>query len=300
MTLAVDISNYTGPITLDQVNAWREAGVGLVLVQAVDPPAGYPPGVTRQQLEVLRDAVMPADAYVFFWFEADAGHVDRALTLLDGFPVRRVWLDLEDTAAQRFDQATTEAKVADALQRCDAWSQGRGLPTAGIYTGHWYWADPLYTGNTQAFADRLLWDSHYDFIADASQGFRAYGGWTECVIKQHIGSSTFCNVAGLDQNCLSASYAEALGAPPVLAQERGEEVSCPPVPADYQEKFGLGAEGWPGVAVNLEGIIRQVMGELEQVTLVEQADEAKLARIREIVARYRSGKLGAIRKLVEA
>src|SRR5579859_3271892 len=161
MSLAVDISNYTGPITVAAVNAWRAAGVGLVIVQAVDPPAGYPPGCTQQQIQTLNQAGMPADAYVFFWFDSPPNHVDHALSLLEGTKVRRVWLDLEDIAAKGYDQPTTEAKVADALQRCDAWSQARNLPAAGIYTGSWYWASELYMGNTQTFKSRDLWDARY-------------------------------------------------------------------------------------------------------------------------------------------
>ena len=103
----------------------------------------------------------------------------------------------EDVAAKGYDQATTEAKVADALQRCDAWSQAHHLPLAGIYTGSWYWASELYMGNPQTSKSRDLWDAHYDYIPDALPGFQSYGGWNGCVIKQHMGSSAFCDVAGL-------------------------------------------------------------------------------------------------------
>jgi hypothetical protein len=302
MTLAVDISNYTGPITSDQVDSWRSAGVGLVIVQAVDPPAAYPAGCTRQQLQMLNQAGMPAEAYVFFWFDSDPTHVDHALSLLEGVQVRRVWLDLEDVAAKNYDQSTTEAKVADALRRCDAWSQAHNLPPAGIYTGSWYWTSADYMGNTQAFKDRDLWDAHYDYVADAVQGFQPYGGWAKCMVKQHIGSSVFCGVPGLDQDCLSAEYAQAvLGAPPRSAlQAQTASVSCPPVPQDYQTKFGVGIDGWPAVAANLEGIIHQVMAQVQQVTQLAQADEAKLEQIRALVAAYNAGTLGQIRVLAPA
>jgi hypothetical protein len=296
MTLALDISNYTGPITIADVAAWRDAGVGLVIVQAVDPPAGYPPGCTLQQIQTLNEADMPADAYVFFWFDSDPGHVDHALSLLEGIKLGRVWLDLEDVSAKGYDQATTEAKVADALQRCDAWSQAHNLPSTGIYTGSWYWASELYMGNTQTFKGRDLWDAHYDYIPDALQGFQSYGGWTGCVIKQHIGSSAFCDVAGLDQDCLAPEYAQAILGGPPQAEPPGAvaTVTCPAVPKDYQDKFGVGPDDWPAVAANLEGIIHQVMAEIEQVTLRAQADEAKLEQIRALVATVNTGTVGQV------
>ena len=302
MTLAVDISNYTGPITADNVNAWRDAGVGLVIVQAVDPPAGYPDGCTQQQLQTLNQAGMPAEAYVFFWFDSDPGHVDHALSLLEGVTVRRVWLDLEDVAARNYDQATTEAKVADALKRCDDWSQAHNLPPAGIYTGNWYWSNPHYMGNTPKFSERDLWDSNYDYVAEAGQGFNAYGGWTACAIKQHIGTSSLCNVSGLDQDCLSADYAQAvLGAPPQAAPPADTPpVSCPPVPQEYQDKFGVPSDGWPGVAANLEGIIHQLVVEVQQVTQQAQADEAKIDQLRKLIETFNTGSVGQVQAPVPA
>jgi hypothetical protein len=303
MTLAVDISNYTGSITADQVSAWRDAGVGLVIVQAVDPPAGYPPGRTGQQLRVLNQAGMPAEAYVFFWFDSDPSHVNRALALLEGVNVRRVWLDLEDVAAKGYTQDQTEAKVTDALQSCDAWSTAHDLPSAtGIYTGAWYWTNALYMGNTQAFKTRDLWDAHYDYIPDAAQGFQSYGGWDSCKVKQHIGTSVFCGVGGLDQNCLAAEYASVVAGGPTASAPQAEvpQVSCPAVPQEYQDKFGVGANDWPGVAANLEGIIQQVMAEIAQITQLAQADEAKLEQIRALVATFNTGTLGQVRALATA
>jgi len=299
MTLAVDISNYTGQITADQVSAWRDAGVGLVIVQAVDPPAGYPAGCTKQQIQTLNQAGMPVDAYVFFWFDSDPGHIDNALALLEGLTIHRVWLDLEDVAAKGYDQATTVAKVTDALQRCDNWSQAHNLPLpTGIYTGSWYWTNSAYMGNTQAFNSRDLWSASYDFIADASQGFVAYGGWTQCTIKQHIGSSAFCGVSGLDQDCLSNDYATLLGAAaPTVAVAEPAQVSCPAVPQAYQDKFGVGPDGWPAVAANLEGVIHQLVVQVQQATHQGLQDPVKLNQIRAIVSTYKTGAANKLHEL---
>ena len=302
MTLAVDISNYTGPITAANVNDWSNAGVGLAIVQALDPPAGFPAGQTRQQLATLNAAGMPAEAYVFFWFDSDPAHVDRALALLQGLNVRRIWLDLEDVAAKNYNQQDTEAKVADALQRCDAWGAAQGIPQprAGIYTGNWYWSNAAYMDNTETFKDRDLWDANYDFIGIASQGFRSYGGWRSCAIKQHIGSSAFGGVSGLDQDCLSDAYAQAVGGAPAAVPAPPAPVNCPPVPQDYRDKFGVGPDGWPSVAANLEGIIHQLMAEVEQVSLQVEADATKIGQLQALVATFNSGSVGQVKTPVGA
>jgi hypothetical protein len=280
---AVDISNYTSELTPDAVAAWAAQDVGLVIVQAIDPPHGYPAGRTRQQLSVLNDGHMPADAYVYLWFDASVDHVQRALTLLDDLAIGRIWLDVEDVAAAGYDQATTESRVKAALDVCDEYANVRNLPRAGIYTGHWFWADPRYMGNTARFSDRLLWDSQYDGVADVAANFRMYGGWSGRAIKQHIGTSALCGVSGVDQNVVSDDYAALIGAGQQDQQE--EEDMANPVPQRYAE---LGWTTWEAVAINLQGIADQLGQQVENLTSqVSQSDSdarAKIIQIRDILA----------------
>src|SRR5690349_19823357 len=98
--LARDVSNYTAALTPSRLAAWQAEGVGLVIVQAIEPPAGYPPGVTRQQLQACQDAGLPTDAYVYLWTNSDvAAEMQRKLALLDGYPIGRLWLDAEDISS---------------------------------------------------------------------------------------------------------------------------------------------------------------------------------------------------------
>lgn len=211
MTLAVDVSNYTDPLTPQSVENLKAAGVEMVIAQAIDPPPGYPAGCTRQQIETCLAAGLHVDAYIWLWFDLDARDIERKLALLDGLAVRQLWLDVEDQSAARFDQATCEAKVDAALMACDARRGTNGQP-AGVYTGRWFWADQQYMGNTTRYADRELWDANYDHIADAAVGFVPYGGWTAPRIKQYQGSTSLAGVSGLDLNVLSlAEQAELEG-----------------------------------------------------------------------------------------
>jgi hypothetical protein len=212
MTLAVDISNYTDPITPAAAQALKGAGVELVLVQAVDPPPGYPAGVTRSQIQTCLDAGLAVDAYVWLWFDLDVADIQHKLALLDGLSVRQLWLDVEDTAAIKYDQATCEQKVSDALAACDAYTTTSGQKT-GVYSGRWFWADRRYMGNTTAFSDRELWDAQYDLVADTGT-FVPYGGWTNAAIKQYQGTTSLAGVGGLDLNVLSVGEAAELGTGP--------------------------------------------------------------------------------------
>lgn len=217
MTLAVDMSNYTSVLTPENLRALKDAGVHHAIVQAVDPPPGYPVGVTREQIMACLNAGLSVDAYIWLWFDLGIADVQRKLGLLTGLPVRQIWLDVEDTAAIKYDQAACEAKVTEALAACDDVSI---VGPTGVYSGRWYWADRRYMGNTTAFSDRELWDALYDDVADAALGFVPYGGWTAPRIKQFRGTTSIAGISGVDLNVLSvAEAAELEPAPPVEQAE---------------------------------------------------------------------------------
>jgi Glycosyl hydrolases family 25 len=202
VTLAIDVSNYTSALTPQAIDGLKGAGIELVIVQAIDPPRGYPAGKTRDQVQACLDAGLIVDAYVWLWFDLDVDDIRRKLELLDRLPIRQIWLDVEDTAAIKYDQAACEAKVAAALEVCDAHPTTIGERT-GIYSGRWYWTDRRYLSNTATFADRELWDADYDGIAEAAASFEPYGGWTSRRIKQYRGTSVLAGVSGIDLNVLS-------------------------------------------------------------------------------------------------
>lgn len=199
---AVDVSNYSGPLTPAALAAWRDQhDVGLVIVQAVSPPPSYPPSQTRAQLEACAAAGIATDVYVYLWttsnVEADIG---AELALLDGLEhlVGRVWLDCEDvtTAApsMRLDA------VRRGLAVTDAWCAAHGVPRTGIYSGRWWWE--AYLGDPHEFTDRLLWVSQYDLVDDTTE-FSEFGGFTSCAIKQYSGSATLAGVTGVDLDVLA-------------------------------------------------------------------------------------------------
>lgn len=99
--LVVDASNYTTRrLTSDVLSALKAQGVELVIVQAVDPPAGYPPSQTRQQIQDCLDFGMPVGFYVFWWAFAGVPYLQRHMATLAGFEGKLQFgvVDAEDTS----------------------------------------------------------------------------------------------------------------------------------------------------------------------------------------------------------
>lgn len=264
--LAVDFSNYTSPLTPENLQALKDAGVELVIVQAIDPPAGYPPGVTRQQIQACLDAGLTVDAYIWLWFDLDTSDIEHKLSLLDGLPIRQLWLDVEDTAAVKYDQARCEGKVWAALAACDELKTSGGQPT-GLYTGRWFWVDNRYMDNTTVFKDRELWAAQYDDNPDAAV-FTPFGGWTSARVKQYRGTASLGGISGIDLNVLSVAEAAELDGSDssTTTEEPKPEEQC-----DW---------GWQSKKVDVVGAAGELLTVADQ--LVAEANRKGGPRVKEI------------------
>jgi hypothetical protein len=207
--LACDISNHQGAIPAATFARWKaEADVGLVIVQAVNPPSPWPRGVTRPQIENAAIAGLATDAYLWVWTHSNVEtDMRNKLALLDGLPVGRLWLDAEDTESASF--AARRDAISRAFAVLDEWSMARGLPRPGIYTAWWYVGGYLGYGRQERtpWTDRDLWNAEYDGLPDSGV-FHPYCGWAEQAIKQYSASGRLPGYGGdLDVNALSAAEA---------------------------------------------------------------------------------------------
>ncbi len=198
--LAKDCSNYSvNPLPLEQ---WKAAGIGLVLAQMFPP--SYRQYIQQgQQMRQCADAGMPFDLYCYDYV-ADPSWRDQAILGMTslasaGLVARRLWADEEDVSggSKAMSPARRVTAVRATLQALDLAPSRLGL--TGVYTGGWWWKPS--TANYQGFADRPLWDAHYDGIADASGDYLPYGGWSFASIKQFAGSQS----DGTDLDVLSAT-----------------------------------------------------------------------------------------------
>ena len=293
---AVDVSNYTGPLSADALTRWKALGVRLVIVQAVDPPPPYPPTQTRQQLQACQDAGLMTDAYVYLWASDTPATIQARLALLDGFPVRRLWLDCEDTSGE--PRAGWQAHIQAVLEQLDAYPTATGR--AGLYTGAWWWAPKGLGG----FGARPLWLAQYDGVDDPTQ-VQPLADWSAVAIKQYAGTSTLSGVPNVDLDVATEEELAAGTAAPAPAREtpadypfpdwrqsaiayRGAlDATVPLLSQDvlgaYQAKFGV--KTWGEVAANLEGIIRQLQAQRAALQAERDAAEQQLAAMRAPAAR---------------
>jgi Glycosyl hydrolases family 25 len=198
---AVDVSNWTGPLSARALNDWKKAGIGLVIVQAVDPPPGYPPSVTRQQCQAVLDAGLLLEGYVYHWI-SNLDRLKRELALLDGFAVRSVWADEEDVSGQ-WPVAQVVDQIHQACAVLDSFPTTSGSK-AGVYSGAWWWGPR--TGNTTEFSDRPWWPSQYDGVMDV-QRVQKWGGWTQAALKQYAGTSALSGVPNVDLDIAATALA---------------------------------------------------------------------------------------------
>lgn len=193
-TLALDISNYTGVPTGQDIQNWKALGIGLVIIECF--PASYAQyAVQTQQMSACKYAQMPTEGYIYDYLRDSSwrqGCLD-GLSRLSALRFSRVWADEEDTSpfsvGQRLNaiMATLTAITAAGYE-------------TGIYTGSWWWKG--YLNNTQQFSQEPLWDSHYDGVA-STQVFTPYGGWKSCLYKQYMGTSTVGGVGNVDEDVTS-------------------------------------------------------------------------------------------------
>ena len=178
MPLAVDVSHWSGEITEQQMACLRERGVRRVIAGTQRR------AIARQQLEAAVAAGLEVEAYVYLYLRANvARRVQAALETVEGLPVRRLWLDAEDTTS-----GLTPEQMVERLRQARA---ACGEFPAGIYTGGWWWRP--YTADSRAFADLPLWHARYD-DRPTLDGFRPFGGWERPAMKQYAHNVDRCGV----------------------------------------------------------------------------------------------------------
>ncbi len=175
MTLATDMSSWGGPITPAKVETLWQAGARRNIVGVSDV------ALARQQLALTAERGMEIQAYSYMYWGADNGErLQRVLRAADGRVLTRVWVDFEDQDAPQDNPGA----VVDWIGDCMGLAEGLGLPV-GLYTAAWWWRP--WTDDSAAFARYPLWAAQYDEWPVLT--ITPFGGWTECAMKQHTGST---------------------------------------------------------------------------------------------------------------
>src|SRR5690606_30324923 len=115
---AIDISVYSGEVTEAKFKKARAEGASLVVVGLQNV------AVARRQIENAHKAGLTVEAYVYLYFARDPlSQVRTAINAIRDLPVKRLWLDAEDTEAE------VPAKRIDLLRKCRAAVEDAGLKT---------------------------------------------------------------------------------------------------------------------------------------------------------------------------
>lgn len=184
-TLWADVSNYTGVLTDAGCAELKAAGFVGLIIQAITGTNGI--SYTRQQLSACVRNGLRIQGYIWCW---STPSVLSRLPMFNGYELENLWLDVEQAGLP-------QSSVDRDLTLCDEYIQ----KTSHIYSGRWFFADQNWLNLTKwSDQGRLLWDSNYDNNPDVDAGFRPYGGWNQCEIKQYIGTSSIGSVHEIDLN----------------------------------------------------------------------------------------------------
>lgn len=181
--LAVDVSNYSGPISEEQARCLRAQGIEHLVAGT------QAPNITRAQLAAAGMAGISTDAYVYLYWRRDVREeVAQARGVIAGFPIGRLWLDCEDDAGGLAPSEVVD-RILAAVEAC-------GSTPAGIYTGRWWW-EPV-TANSTRFSHLPLWHAEYTRSAEDRpdfDAFRPYGGWSRPSMWQYRGTTSVCGLS---------------------------------------------------------------------------------------------------------
>lgn len=160
--LGVDISNYTGSITGEQVACLRERDIVFVVIGLQDWEVAMSQEKTAKRggLQTQRYATRPQQI------------VGRDF----------IWLDVEEGCI------TSSSELRLAAELCES----QGVPW-GIYASASSWA--RYMGDNIDFKSQPLWWAHYDGIPDLVAGWEPFGGWEKPTVKQYRGTTVVCGVS---------------------------------------------------------------------------------------------------------
>ena len=169
---AFDFSNWSRVPTPDDIATLRALGYTTAIVGA-----SFDPQLARDQITVLVAAGFRIEVYAWLRHPWRQDLLDAALTACVGFPVERMWLDVEDAedaAGKTPDQLAFDVQTAVDYLRAHFANE------VAIYTGSWFWGPYMETTNT--FGCRL-WLANYVTTPDVAWIVTQLpGGWTAATL----------------------------------------------------------------------------------------------------------------------
>jgi len=188
---ALDVSHWEGPLSQREMDCFWESGVRHIVVGTQVEE------ITRQQLAMAIARGMTVDAYVYLYWDKDvAAQTREAFRRASGFPIGRMWLDVEENPGG-LGSTKLVSLVSAGVDECRA--LGGSAIECGIYTGPGFWKTHM--SNTTELSSVPLWYAQYNFrtALDVWSSER-FGGWAKPAAKQWA-EQALCGV-GVDKNTM--------------------------------------------------------------------------------------------------
>ncbi len=226
---AVDVSFWETPLAQSQADCLWDSGVRHVVVGTQDAL------IAQQQLAMAVSRGMTVDAYVYLYWDRDiASQVEAAFAMTRGFPIGRMWLDIEENP-EGLGPSALVSLIQQGVDACHA----DGTAGCGIYTGPGFWKS--YVANSGAFTGVPLWYALYNKKRSLSDWTTEhFGGWTSPVAKQ-FQTGPLCGMGGADWDVMQVS------AKPTVTVDR-----TPPPPATTTPAAPQGLYPQEGMALPID------------------------------------------------
>lgn len=119
---AIDISNYSGPVTGDNITAMLAANVKLVIVRLSLETRRNQLSIARQQIVALASAGVPWQGYFWNYYDEPPGPAIRSLEpafgdIWAGYHGATLWLDDEDESSIGDDNYRWLRRAGSAARR---------------------------------------------------------------------------------------------------------------------------------------------------------------------------------------
>lgn len=211
---AVDVSIWEGTLAQSEMDCFWTSGVRHVVVGTQVEQ------VARQQLAMSVARGMTVDAYVYLYWDRDvSAQVEEAFKRVSGFPIGRMWLDVEQAPGS----LGSNSLIAAVQRGLDACGNHVGVG-CGIYTGPGFWK--TYMSDTKSFANVPLWYAQYNYRTSLSDWSKEhFGGWAKPVAKQ-FAEQPLCGV-GVDKDVMQVTGQPAVAVDRTLPPDT---MQPPPAP----------------------------------------------------------------------
>jgi hypothetical protein len=209
---AMDVSDYSGPITGTQARRAYDMGIRLAIVQLWGGRSNGTVGPNRLAVQQLSSFHVAGCALAgYFWLPPDTTTKTHSLINSARDAADTYWSKLLAVApdieaifpTEPLHPTKPEARLADAIANVNRF--GKDTP---IYTSRYMWS--ILMRNSDAFGDYLLWEAFWDRDARLHVPDTYPPGWDGRTIKQYTGSTNFAGI----HCCLDVADLDALNPSP--------------------------------------------------------------------------------------